>query len=432
MAVSVLLEADAHIDKQIAELRPSLAPFDYEFVVVDRGTAQRGWLAQQGDVQLLAVNDLRDVSATVHAMARHEARLFLKEGAWACERRTVCEPPALTTVMTAPLLKPSGRTRILHLSSFPSNTQGITPALAVFGEVETFNWEQELKATDAASMNDALKWLCLDFRPDVIFAEETFTGDVWPETLKEIKHLLRVGLANWNGDIRETVPASMVALADVADWTLLSNRAQVRELLHQGKVAAHLPAGCDTQAYRPMEPDRERYPADIVFLGSGGRHYPCSALRAEMVRHLHDRYGDRFAVYGRGWRKHDYPYVRPFLETAAEEAQAYASCKVALGINAFQVEGYTSARMWKAMGSGACYLTHHFPGIEDWFVQQENVTWWRTLGELDAYIDYYLRRDDERQRVAQAGCAKVHQEHSWVARMDTMLRLLRGRKVKVF
>lgn len=455
LGVSVLLKADKHVKSRIEQLRESVSSFDYEFVVVDRGTEHRLWLAQQGDVQLIAVNDARDVRGLMGRVARHGDRLIYDSGKWKShhiipavkevEMETEIDPltvprhemsvtpePKRWEKKKVPLLpKLTDKVRILHVSSFPDNTIGITEALRFFGEVEIFDWNKELRDQGRDEMNTALKMLAVFFRPDYIFMEECFTGDVRPETIREIKSIMLTGVVNWCGDIRPEIPKSMIAMAPYVDWTLMSNKPQVRELRDMYFDAEFLPAGVPVWLYRPEKPDKKKYPHDIVFLGSPGRDYPLGELREEMTESLYRRYGDRFAVYGRGWPKKR-AYVFPFAEPQSEEAVLYSSCKVAVGISAFDYEGYTSARMWKAMASGACYLPHYFQGIEKWFKQQEEVAWWRRPSELISLIEYYLSRDGEREKVARAGLEKVRLEHSWTSRMETVLRLLGGRKIKVF
>jgi len=429
--VSVVLNADQDIKSTIKELRKSVRSFDYEFIVIDKGTAERHWLSQQGDTQLVTLRDNRDLQGLIHRMARYNDKLYLDDGEWKYEYEPVNIPAINGPKETVSMPKLPEGTRILHVSSFPANTTGITEALRVFGTVETFDWLKEKNATNVQEMNEALKWAAISFRPDIIFMEECFTGEVFPDTIKHIKSLLKVGAINWCGDIRAHIPASMITMAEAVDWTLISNQPQAEQLQKMGFNSAHLHSGAPIWLYKTMPPDKERFPEDIIFLGSGGRNYPLSPLRKEMCESLYRRYGDKFAVYGRGWRKKSYPYAKQFIEVK-DEATAYSSCKVAIGISAFDWENYTSARMWKAMASGALYLPYYFSGIEKMFVQQGHLAWWKRIPELHTFIDYYLAREKEREKVSKAGMEKIKESHSWTARIETALRLLRGRKIKVF
>jgi len=445
--VSIILDAGPDIKKTLRDLRESVDWLKYEFIVTDRGTKHRKWLAQQGDVQVIFVNDDRETGELPELMARYVHILTLENGGWAHQeiekpvsavkeelRTEVLRSVSQIAERLGPKQKPRppalSTDRILHISSFYANTVGITSALREFGEVKCFNWQTHVAESGAEAMNQALLATIREFRPGTIFMEECFTGDVRPETLRRAKRENHIGIINWCGDMREGIPPSMVAMGSAVDWTLISNRRQARDLLARGIQAAFLPAGCPTEIYKRMEPDHDAFPEDIIFLGSGGRKFPNSQLRLDVIQALHKKYRDRFGVYGRGWRKRSFPWVKPFIEPCEREAVAYSSCKIAIGISAFTAEGYTSARMWKAMGSGACYLPHYFPGIERWFKPQQEVAWWRTPKELISHIEYYLRRHDERQRMADAGMHEVRNNHSWEQRMQTALRILSGGKIK--
>ena len=443
--VSIILDADENIQKTLVDLRLSLDWLTYEFIVIDRGTKHRVWLAQQGDTQVVCLNDDRSAGDLPIQMARYCNLLLLDGDEWQYRENVVkkrvqeesaSKPREGPIMYSEPVVKkqiPARNTdRFLHISSFPSNTSGITSALGKFGAVECFNWQERLQDVGREKMNQELLAKIQDFRPGTIFMEECFTGDVLPETLRQAKHDCSIGLINWCGDIRASVPQSMVEMGPVADWTMLSNESQVRDLLGLGIQAAFLAAGCNTDLYRRRESDRDSFPEDILFLGSGGRRFENSGLRLEVVLALRKRYGDQFGVYGRGWRKRAFPWVKRFIEPAEREASAYSSCKIAIGISAFSTGGYTSARMWKAMGSGACYLPHYFDNIERWFKPQQEVAWWRTIHELIAHIDYYLSREDERLLMANRGMNEVRNNHSWESRMRTAMRMLGGRKIKVF
>jgi len=431
ISVSIILNSDKDIKKTIKELRKSVRSFDYEFVVIAKGKEERRWLSQQGDTQLITVGDNRNLKDLISKIALHNDKLFLENGEWRHEYKIVDIPVIIETKEPVSFQKLPEGTRILHISSFPDNTTGITDALKVFGSVETFNWLKEKKETDIDKMNEALKWAALSFKPDIIFMEECFTGEVFPDTIKHIKSLLKVGVINWCGDIRAHIPASIINMAEAVDWTLISNYPQSEQLQKLGFNSAHLHSGAAIGLYKPMPPDKERFPEDIIFLGSGGRNYPLSPIRKAMCESLYKHYGDKFAVYGRGWRKKDYPYVKPFIDIE-DEAIAYSSCKIAIGISAFDYENYTSARMWKAMASGALYLPYYFNGIEKLFVHHEHLAWWKRIPELHTFIDYYLARENDRKKVSKAGMEKVKAEHSWTARMETAIRLLKGRNIKVF
>ena len=463
MLVSIVLCADANIKNTICELRTHVKWADYEFVVVDRGTEHRRWLSQQGDIQVIALHDDREIADLPIKMAMSENVLIQDGDEWTYYQKPVVKKRAVVPVVESLNKSTAGESSmatvtyvapnivsaesvkairkakkresarpILHISDFPANTAGITDALGRIRDTKVFDWKTSMKEVGRDKMNQTLLEYILDINPVAIFMEECFTGDVLPETIMKAKTKRTIGVINWCGDMRETVPESMLAMGDAVDWTMMSNQRQVKEMLANHIQAAFLPAGCAVDIYKPGPPDRGQFPADIVFLGSGGRSFANSGLRDGMVAVLHKRYGDKFAVYGRGWKRKLFPWVNAFIEPSELESVAYNSCKIAVGVSAFDADGYTSARMWKAMGSGACYLPHYFNGIESWFDQQKQVAWWRTGSELCNHIDYYLDNESERASLAQRGMDDVRSNHSWDQRMQTALRVLEGRKLKVF
>jgi hypothetical protein len=294
------------------------------------------------------------------------------------------------------------------------------------GETITFDWKAWVDVTSVKEMNKHLVNLALDYKPDLIFIEETWTGDIVPKTIKRIKDQLDVVIVNWNGDYTLGLLDSTLALGEVVDLTLMSNWDQVGELQREGIQADYLQQGCCPDVFRPVEPKPDKYPAEVIFLGSGGRtQWPNSDLREAMCWELHGVYGDNFRVYGRGWPK-DTPFVYDFLEPAQLEAEAYSTCKVALGINAVTAQGYTSARAYKAMASGALYMPHCFPGCEELFRHYEHVVYWDDLLDLVPKVATFLSSDSEREKVARAGCEHAHENHSWGARARTLIEMLEG------
>jgi hypothetical protein len=215
LSVSVIAEADRDIKNRIIDWRKSLDDFEYEIIVIDRGTEHRQWLAQQGDVQLITIRDQRSLTNLLYSIARYGNKLYFKQDEWSYIYRDILRPVQIENTKEALLTPTIEEQRIMHISNFPRNTRGITEALGLFGEVTTFDWYKILNDTNRENMNLALKRQAIRFRPHIIFMEECFTGDVLPDTIKEIKHLMRVGVANWCGDILSYIPESIIAMGTV-------------------------------------------------------------------------------------------------------------------------------------------------------------------------------------------------------------------------
>jgi spore maturation protein CgeB len=145
-------------------------------------------------------------------------------------------------------------------------------------------------------------------------------------------------------------------------------------------------------------------------------------MRLEMCHHLRDRYGDRFQVFSAGW-----PFPAGRKLTHDEEAALYRGAKIAIGISQFDLKRYTSDRLFRAMGSGACYLTKEYPNRWQDFSDGDLRTW-EDFDELDKWIDFLLDGNDdnqfEREEVARRGCEYVHRKHTWLDRAKELQKMI--------
>jgi len=155
------------------------------------------------------------------------------------------------------------------------------------------------------------------------------------------------------------------------------------------------------------EPDRDRFPHDIIFTGSRGYHneYP---FRPRLIDWLHKTYGDRFGHYGgdgiRTLRMED-------LNTAL------ASAKVVVGDSCFGGRpNYVSDRYYETRGRGGVLLHPKVEGVDHhgvgFYEPASEVGEWQSLQSLKDAIDYWLAHDEEREQMRQTG-------HYWVAGHET-------------
>src|SRR6202012_2710423 len=154
----------------------------------------------------------------------------------------------------------------------------------------------------------------------------------------------------WCGDVRDETPLWAWNLAPHVSLTCFSNLRDVYSLRSFGYRAEFLNIGFSPHIFTPAGAPRPNTP-EIIFLGNNhGNLYPQSESRREMVSLLRARYGDRFAVYGRGWASHG---IETTFLPESEEAAAYRACKLAINQNHYNtVLRFSSDRILRAMGSG--------------------------------------------------------------------------------
>jgi hypothetical protein len=224
---------------------------------------------------------------------------------------------------------------------------------------------------------------------------------------------------NWTGDVREPVPRWYFDLGRHISLTCFSNEDDPAQLEKEGIPSSYLQIGFDPDTFYPGP---EKKGDDIVFFGNNyGSTFPLSQLRFELAVALHKRYGKQFKVFGTGWP----PVMKADNLNGKEDAEAtiYRSCAIAIGCSHFDLRRYSSDRVFRAMGSGALYLTKHWPDIELDFDDGKDLVVWADVEDMLKKTDYLLEHPDEARKIAMTGCKKVHELHSWQARMEDVKKL---------
>lgn len=243
-----------------------------------------------------------------------------------------------------------------------------------------------------------------------------------PETIHQIRALSKNNplIVNWTGDVRKPLPSWYIELGRTLDISLFSNEVDMMVARSNGINAEYLQIGFDTEFFSPGKAEK-KWP-EIVFLGN---HYadmfPLSDMRYKMVVYLKQLYGDRFGVYGSGWK---HLGTENLMNDLQAEADCYRGCKVAINLSHFDYERYTSDRMFRLMGSGAFCLSHNYRKIDKDFIPGKHLVTWRDFMQLRQQIDYYLKNEQLRETIAEAGSSLVHAQHTWNYRLKEMKRIL--------
>ncbi len=143
---------------------------------------------------------------------------------------------------------------------------------------------------------------------------------------------------------------------------------------------------------------------DIGFVGTLN-----PAFNAERVS-LFNELKERFNAY----------YERSFLEKMAE---VFSQSKIVFHKS---VNNGLAMRVFEVLASGSMLLADEAEGsgLTDLFQDKKNIVIYRNKKELMALADYYLRNDDERERIAAEGMRTVLNEHTYRHRVEDMIRTL--------
>jgi len=163
------------------------------------------------------------------------------------------------------------------------------------------------------------------------------------------------------------------------------------------------------------KPNREKYPHDIVFVGSKGYHeeYP---FRTELIDRLENTYGTFFAQYGGGGlgtiRGHELNVL-------------YSSAKVVVGDTCFGGRPYYwSDRVTETMGRGGFLLHPWCDGMGDMLVNEYCKN---SLRCLETEISYFLNNDSHREAERKRCHYWVKEHATYTNRAKEMLQTIFGK-----
>jgi len=225
---------------------------------------------------------------------------------------------------------------------------------------------------------------------DICFMQiqnETTAGQPTVKFLSWVKRLKENGckVISWTGDIRATTPQWMIDFAPYVSITAFSNQRDVDYCRSLGIKSEFLQIGIDDRIFTPIG---EKIPSpEIVFLANNyGNQFPLGQYRREVVQYLSSRYGSKFGVYGNGWSN-------PSGNLNSDqnlEAALYRNAKVAISVSHFNVDRYTSDRLFRALGCGIATLVHEYPNMET------DLSTFTNLQQLGDHIDKLLSDDNYR------------------------------------
>lgn len=99
--------------------------------------------------------------------------------------------------------------------------------------------------------------------------------------------------------------------------------------------------------------------------------------------------------------------------------------KITLNCHINMAENYANnLRLYEATGVGALLITDWKENINDIFEDGKEIITYKTPEECNELIGYYLKNDDERQKIALAGQKRTLNEHNYIIRMQEFLDII--------
>jgi hypothetical protein len=219
------------------------------------------------------------------------------------------------------------------------------------------------------------------------------------------------------GDFRAGLPEEVGALSGLLDAVMVTHedRGAMERIMRAGVPAVGTYYG-SRPSFGPRPGGR---PRDILFFGqnSGEGKYPLSGHRLDLVGAFSATFGSRFTAMGRGWTGACSHAPVGFGKLGAEVSAA----KVVLGTNHFDAVRYYTTRLVQTLAAGSFHLTRYIPGMERDFGNHVHLAWYRNIDEALDLAGWYLRHDEERERVAAAGTERAKKMFSYDADAKRLL-----------
>lgn len=198
-----------------------------------------------------------------------------------------------------------------------------------------------------------------------------------------------------NGQTGDSYPYRLET-AKKADFVFCAQKRAVEEMKRDGvNNPIWLPHAMEPQAYPKFDLLSKKY--DVCFVGHVNSRNREDAL---------DRLFKEFP---------NFYYGQQLFEQAARK---YAESKVCFNIS---MADDLIMRVFEVMGTGSFLLTNWVPTIEELFEDGKHLVLYRSMDEMIDKVNYYLKHDDEREKIAQAGYEEVMRAHTIQHRVSKML-----------
>ena len=255
-----------------------------------------------------------------------------------------------------------------------------------------------------------IKRRILAFHPDLVLV---FSFDLPDDKLRELRELTKT--ATFFDDCPRELSDRVCKAALASDVFFITNRGQIP--LYEKEVGitpAYIVGACDPVGHYRV-PSVPKYVSDVAFIGkpnpTGGR--------IELMRLLGEHYDTR--VYGPGWREAGFESGRQNVYPK-QYREICNSARIVVGIDLRDdVDLYFSNRTWITLGCGGFLLTRYVPNLEEVLTEGEHCAFFRSPEDAVQQVGRYLKDEDARRGIAQAGYRYAHDHYSYPRMLERML-----------
>lgn len=246
-----------------------------------------------------------------------------------------------------------------------------------------------------------------------------FTGLIDPHVIAEARRICPgVIITNWSGDVRSSAIPNFTGTASAVDYALISSTGQLDMYKQAGcSNVKYWQIGYDPKTSYPMHKTEFTY--DVSFLANNyGNTFPDGPLRYSVATNLRTTFGARFGLFGSGYHP-PAPMIDP-----SDANKVYNSSICALSISNFNnISHYFSDRLLYCMASGRPTITWHFPGVENYFIEGQEIFVARSINDVIDIVNYCRNNPEVATQVGINGYNRAVREHTFTSRIIELLHM---------
>lgn len=279
-----------------------------------------------------------------------------------------------------------------------------------------------IKKTSVAEIRNAFVHEARVFQPHLIHMQLQFTTIIDYPTLIKVKEALpNTIITNWTGDVRKNVPKAFIDSSKAVDISLISSTGQLpmyKKALN-GRDVRYWQIGFDPNQYYPMNKKVFKY--NTVFAASNHTRsgFPGQPARKTTADLLRQHFGQKFGLFGYGWRRNQAKYMYQSKLNALYNDSA--SC---ISVSNFNDLGhYFSDRLLMCMASGRPTVSFRFPGWQSYFLHNHDIVIANSAAEIPGKVQWLVNNPEIATAIGKAGAEKVYAEHSYYCRAKELLHM---------
>lgn len=248
------------------------------------------------------------------------------------------------------------------------------------------------------------------FKPDLVLI---YSKDLPYEVLSRISPEIRTAL--FYPDIHIPLDGNLIKHGRKVDFLFITNTRQIPELKTLGvQQPVFCLQGCDPDDHRIVSTRNSRWASEVAFIGR-----PATPFRVSLLQEIHRKF--HLKAWGAPWQEFGLECPKKSVYPN-EYAKICGAAAVMIGCDRrHDMDHNTSNRTWITLGCGGFLITNYQPGLESVFEKGVHLEWYRSQEECLELIDYYLKHDSERLRIARQGYEFAHAHHTYDVVIDEII-----------